>query len=240
MRIISWNMGCSFPGRYRRSHADAWRYLFGLQPDVVFVQEALRQAAPAVSLGTTVWSANRGQESATAVFVRSGAAVTPLEVRARASYVAAATVGSSIGPLLLASVHVGPGDYKENRRVVVQKLRKITASHRFVVGGDVNAARHWDTVYGGRTHAEFFATLDRCGFHDCHWAQHGREVQSFWGRQAKEAYQCDHIFTDPITGTGLVRDCTIIDNPEVRSLSDHGPLRLDLAIDLDLGVRSAN
>jgi len=240
MRIISWNMGCSFPGRYRRSHADAWRYLFGLQPDVVFVQEALRKAAPAVSLGTTVWSANRGQESATAVFVRSGAAVTPLEVRARASYVAAATVGSSIGPLLLASVHVGPGDYKENRRVVVQKLRKITASQRFVVGGDVNAARHWDTVYGGRTHAEFFATLDRCGFYDCHWAQHGREVQSFWGRQAKEAYQCDHIFTDPITGTGLVRDCTIIDNPEVRSLSDHGPLRLDLAIDLDLGVRSAN
>ena len=232
MRIVSWNMGCSFPGRYRRSHAEAWRYLFGLQPDVVFVQEALRNAAPAVSLGTIVWSANRGPESATGVFVRSGVAVTPLGVRARGSYVAAATVDSSIGPLLLASVHVGPGDYKENRRVVVQKLRKLTAGKRFVVGGDVNAARHWDTVYGGRTHAEFFATLGRCGFHDCHWAQHGREVQSFWGRQAKEAYQCDHIFTDTTTGEGLIRACAVIDNAEVRALSDHGPLRLEVAIDL--------
>ena len=225
-------MGCSFPGRYRRSHADAWRYLFGLQPDVLFVQEALSNPAPAVGLGTVVWSTDRGQKSATAVFVRSGVAVTPLVVRARGSYLAAATVESSIGPLLLASVHVGAGDYKENRRIVLQKLRKLTAGKRFVVGGDVNAARHWDTVYGGRTHAQFFAALEKCGFHDCHWAQHGREVQSFWGRQAKEPYQCDHIFTDAATGQALIRDCVVIDNPDVRVLSDHGPLRLDVAIDL--------
>lgn len=232
MHIVSWNMGCSFPGRYRRTHADAWRYLLGLQPDVLFVQEALLSAAPAADRGNVVWSADRGRESATAVVVRPGVKATPVNVRARASYVAAASVESSIGPLLLASVHVGPGDYKENRRVVVQKLRKLTAGQRFVVGGDVNAARHWDTVYGGRTHAEFFATLGKCGFHDCHWTQHGREVQSFWGRQAKEAYQCDHIFTDTKTGEGLIRDCTVIDNAEVRALSDHGPLRLELAIDL--------
>src|SRR6476646_4681940 len=38
---------------------------------------------------------------------------------------------------------------------------------------------HLDEVYGGHSHGMFFRTLGDHGFHDCHWAQHGQEVQSF-------------------------------------------------------------
>ena len=140
----------------------------------------------------------------------------------------------SIRLILLASVHVGPGNYNEHRRILAAELPNVTAGRRFVVGGDLNAARHWDTVYGGRTHTGFFDTLADRGFHDCHWAQHGREIQTFWGHQAREAYQCDHVFTDTVTAEqGHVRDCVVVDNPLVRALSDHGPVRLQLAIELD-------
>jgi exonuclease III len=234
--IISWNMGCGPRSRYRRSHADAWHYLLALRPDVAFVQEALLQAAPSPTVGSTVWSAKRGTESGTAIFVRADVTAEPVAVRSSGSYIAAAIIRSAGVPLFLASVHVGPGNYKENRRVLTRKLIKVTTGRRFVVGGDLNAARHWDEVYGGRTHMQFFETLKNHGFHDCHYAQHGKEIQSFWGHQAREAYQCDHLLTDATTGAQTV-SCAVIDNPEVRALSDHGPLRLELAIDLDSNGR---
>ena len=234
MLMVSWNMGCGPRSRYRRTHADAWQYLLALRPDVALVQEVLQNSAPPPALGTTFWGADRGTDSGTAVFVRDGVVAEPVALRSPGSYASAVSIRSSGIPILVASVHVGPGDYKENRRVLTGALIAATAGRRFVVGGDLNAARHWDTVYGGRTHADFFRTLADHGFHDCHWAQHGREVQSFWGHQTREAYQCDHVFTDRATADqGQVLNCVVVDNPQVRALSDHGLLRLELAIDLD-------
>ena len=234
MLIVSWNMGCGPRSRYRRTHADAWHYLLALRPDVALVQEVLQNSAPPLTVGTTFWSADRGTDSGTAVFVRDGVVAEPVAIQSPGSYASAVSIRGSGISMLVASVHVGPGNYKENRRALSRELITATADRRFVVGGDLNAARHWDAVYGGRTHAEFFKALTDNGFHDCHWAQHGREVQSFWGHQTREAYQCDHFFTDRATADlGQVLNCVVVDNPQVRVLSDHGPLRLELAIDLD-------
>lgn len=57
---------------------------------------------------------------------------------------------------------------------------------RFVFAGDLNAARHLDDVYGGRWFTRDFAGLAERHSYDCHWSQHGKEVQSFWGHQARE------------------------------------------------------
>jgi endonuclease/exonuclease/phosphatase family metal-dependent hydrolase len=234
MVIVSWNMGCGAPSRYRRSHADAWAYLLDLQPDIAFVQEALRNAAPPRAHGSTFWSTNRGTESGTAVFVRRGVPAKRIALRSDGSYVSGVSVSSAGTPILLASVHVASGNYKEHRRVLTQTLARVTTGKRFVVGGDVNAARHWDEVYGGRVHTQFFKTLADHGFHDCHWAQHGREVQTFWGHQAREPYQCDHFFVDMQTARrGQIQKCVVVDTARVRALSDHGLLRLELTIDLD-------
>jgi endonuclease/exonuclease/phosphatase family metal-dependent hydrolase len=234
MLIISWNMGCGPRSRYRRTHAEAWRYLLELKPDVAFVQEALRISTPPTTSGDTFWSADQGTDSGTAVFVRRGIVAEPVTLRSAGSYVAGASVQSPSGLFLLTSVHVGPRNYRKNRQMLAEQLIKVTAGRRFVVGGDLNAARHWDAVYGGRTHTQFFKVLADSGFHDCHWAQHGREIQSFWGHQTREAYQCDHFFTDKTTAErGEILNCVVLDNPQVRALSDHGPLRLELAIDVD-------
>ena len=111
---------------------------------------------------------------------------------------------------------------------------RLTASGSYVagatvvVGGDLNAARHVDSVYGGRWFTRFFDELAARHFHDCHWAAHGREQQTFWGHQTKEKYQCDHLFVDMSTARRVL-ECSVIDNEDVRSFSDHGPLQLTIA-----------
>ena len=53
----------------------------------------------------------------------------------------------------------------------------------------------------------------------------GRQIQSFWGRQARNPYQCDHAFID-VASAQLVADCQVLPYEPVRELSDHSPLLL--------------
>jgi hypothetical protein len=224
-------MGCAPSGaRYRRSHSGAWRYLLhDLKPDVAFVQEALFDAPFAQEFGQIYWSQDRGHDSGTAVVVRNGLAAEGLTLRSTGSYVAGAEITLSGVSTLFVSVHVGPPDYRGNLRTLADALTTIVGTRCFVIGGDLNAARHCDEVYGGQWFNRYFNDLARRHFHDCHWAQHGEEVQSFWGHQAREAYQCDHLFADEATAR-LVSECAVIDNADVRALSDHGPIFLDIGI----------
>jgi hypothetical protein len=64
------------------------------------------------------------------------------------------------------------------------------------------------------------------GFYEAHWAIHGKEVQSFWGRQAKEKYQDDHFFVTNAWAS-RVSDPNVVDNEVVRRVSDHGPVVFD-------------
>jgi exonuclease III len=230
MRIISWNMGCApRQSTYRRTHANAWAYLLGeLRPDICFVQEALLFSRAPEEYGRIFWSGERSSDSASAVLVRSDIAAEEFSFSCEGSYVAGASVALGGIPTTFLSIHVGPPNYRKNLRALAAKLSATVSGTPFVVGGDLNAARHVDKVYGGRWYTRYFDELIAGGFHDCHWALNGREQQSFWGRQARNPYQCDHFFVDP-GAADLVAECTVVDNPSVRSLSDHGPLRLVLS-----------
>jgi endonuclease/exonuclease/phosphatase family metal-dependent hydrolase len=231
VRVISWNMGCApRPAKYRKTHAEAWRYLLDdLKPDVALIQEALVNPEPiAREYGQMFWSADKGTDSGTAVLVRGGLAGEFKELRSAGSYVAAAEVTINDSTAFVASIHVGPPRYRKHLRTLMDVLVPAVAGQRFIVGGDLNAARHVDNVYGGRWFHRFFESVAAREFHDCHWQLHGKEVQSFWGRQARNPYQCDHVFVDRETAHGI-RECHVIDNPVVRALSDHGPLLLRLA-----------
>ena len=83
MRIVSWNMGCWPRTKYRRTHADAWSYLLAeLKLDLALVQEAFFSAADIASLsGHVVWSADRGTDSGTAVFIAGGLRYEPCVFR---------------------------------------------------------------------------------------------------------------------------------------------------------------
>lgn len=234
MRYVSWNMGCAPPmaKRYRRTHSEAWDYLLAeLRPDVALVQEALfDHSSTQIHGGQLFWSEDRGSDGGTAVWIRRGLLADRVTIRCEGSYIAAIQLQTGPRPILIASVHVGPPNYRRHLRALVDVLSKAVAEQRFVVAGDLNAARHIDVVYKGRWFTRFFDDLARRGFCDCHWRRHGKEVQSFWGRQTRNAYQCDHFLVDSVTDKGVV-NCDVVDNGRVRELSDHGPIQMDTVVD---------
>ena len=231
MRYVSWNMGCSpqMATRYRKVHADAWGYLIEtLRPDVALVQEALLASEAVVGRrGRLFWSQTRGTDSATAIYVREGLEAKAIQLTSAGSYVAAIELETVSGSQLVVSVHVGPPNYRTHLTSLADDLSRAVVGKHFVVGGDLNAARHLDVVQKGRWFTKYFDNLASRGFHDCHWSCHGKEVQSFWGPQAKNPYQCDHLFVDGITA-GRVVACDVLELPTNPAFSDHSPILLKL------------
>lgn len=226
MKIISWNMG----GRkYRRVYEHAWRYLVDeLRPDIAFIQEA--------SLILPDWLRDKGQvlhraaykeqDWGSGLFVRDRTA-SEINIPTTGSYVVAADIISGPATFVAASIHVCPDSKQQSYlRELIAVIGPALQNRNFVIGGDLNAARLYDQMHKRNAYQWFFDELAAAGLHDCHWGVHRREVQSYWGR-AGVGYQNDHLFVDS-SWAARVLSCDVIDNADVRSMSDHGPLCLVL------------
>ena len=235
IRVVTWNMGCGPKASpYRKSHGEAWNYLLcELHPDIALIQEALVEKIeePRQDYSVTVCDLGPGVTAGTAVLVRG------LEVRrvpnisvSSHTYTATTKIYTPAGPLTVVSVHVYPGkEQHTDLKRLVDLVDRASGQQSVLVGGDFNAARHFDDVYGGKKYKTFFAAMEEAGLHDVHWGIHGREVQSFWGHQTTEPYQDDHFFITKAWST-RIRSCNVVDNEVVRRVSDHGPVVLELDV----------
>jgi endonuclease/exonuclease/phosphatase family metal-dependent hydrolase len=235
MRVVTWNMGCGpTASQFRKSHDEAWTYLLEeLRPDVALVQEALVAKIQEARRDHSVTVCELGPNVAagTAILVHGleshGAPTAAISAH---TYAATVEVSTPAGPLTALSAHVYPGEEQHaDLKRLVEVLGTTFAGRTLLIGGDFNAARRFDKVYCGKRHGAFFTAMKTAGLHEVHWELHGREIQSFWGRQSKEAYQDDHFFVT--TGwASRVRSCKVIDNEVVRRLSDHGPVEMELDV----------
>lgn len=233
MRVVTWNMGCGSPrytARYRRMRDKAWRLLFSLEPDLVLVQEAL--------LDVPAWVAAEGaffpqarvyerQDAGSAIFVRGGRAAKARPLAVPGSYVSAVDLVGDEGNVAAVSVHVDTTDQRIKLGALLDALAAF-ADAPVVIGGDFNACRHWDSVRNSNTYTWFFEAMAAKGFHDCHFGLHRREERSFWGHQAKEAYQLDHFFVGRASAAG-VRRCDVLTSDATKLMSDHSPVILEWA-----------
>lgn len=159
--------------------------------------------------------------------MRGELVATAQPMKVAGSYLAVAEVAHAGEAILVASVHVDTKDQRRNLQALVDAFEPALAGRRFIVGGDFNAARRWDVVYKKNVYGWLFDALGEIGAHDCHFGLHEREDQSFWGHQAKEAYQLDHLFVDRKAAPRVV-SCAVLTTDDTRRLSDHSPLVLDL------------
>lgn len=233
MDIVSWNMGCGYGVQFRGTHDEAWRYLLDdLQPDVALLQE-ITLTPPLVVAGRGrlfahgAWNGSCDWGSGVHV-----PAMPTQEVNAIASddvHAVAASVEASGEPVVVMSVHVGTsGDNAAHADRLIRladALGERSKDCSLVVAGDFNACRRYDERYSVKMCKPFFDRMETLGFFECHWRMHGREIQSFWRAGTVEPYQDDHFFVSPSLAD-RVGACEVIDNPEVRKLSDHGPVRL--------------
>jgi hypothetical protein len=190
---------------------------------VAFVQEALIANPVTPEDGTLVWSPSNGWDTGTAVFVRRGISFHQEDIQSQGSSIAAVSVLGDGVSMLLASIHVLPQNYAKHVKQLTDALTvTITGGRRFVVGGDWNVARQQDAVYHTKRFTRLFERLAELQMIDCHWTQHGKEVATLFRKQDKNAYQCDHFFSDPVTAPGT--DCAVL--PHIEHMSDHSPLSL--------------
>lgn len=229
MRLISWNMGCGGKqSAYRKTHAEAWSYLLDeLRPDVALLQEALAPAHKWVETrGACVMSSDHNPDNGAVLFAASPLRVSAFDVRAHDAFVAAADVEG----LRIMSLHLYPRSgtrHHGNLVALFDVVADLTRGHRFVVGGDINASRGFDTMYGGRAYQKSFDAIARRGFHECHFGLHRAESQTFWGHRAKGAYQLDHFFVDE-PAAGKIARCEVVTTEDTRRLSDHSPVLLEV------------
>jgi endonuclease/exonuclease/phosphatase family metal-dependent hydrolase len=104
-------------------------------------------------------------------------------------------------------------------------LARRVQGQRFVVAGDWNNARLFDTTmphYNGAS-VEFFRRCAAREWFECHEAK--GEQRSFL-KAGSHPYQLDHAFCDLASG-GQMLDCSVRIDPVVHEVSDHAPVVTD-------------
>jgi exonuclease III len=108
-------------------------------------------------------------------------------------------------------------------------FRERVRNRRFLVSGDWNIARLWDTHHRGTNETDFFTRAEQDGWVECYRLFHTEEGRT-WFRGSDPGYQLDHAFCDPATAK-LLQSCDIEPGPaEKLGLSDHAPLILHLSL----------
>lgn len=179
MRLVTWNMGCAFPGSgYMAHHERAWRALMDLDPDVALLQEArppewvTNNGASVVgrprndggSFHTLIWSRNRKLQP----LETSMELVTLIQ----GQMVAAETTDDLGRPLLVASLHAQTGAWPQEpfaalskrvrdllpegrdiwqQDVMLAEARQAFGERPFVAAGDMNVASRMDDIHGRRS-----------------------------------------------------------------------------------------
>jgi endonuclease/exonuclease/phosphatase family metal-dependent hydrolase len=141
----------------------------------------------------------------------------------------------SIGTVSIASIHarIINGRVIPALRETFDELRPQLRD-RFVVGGDLNTARAAARAWPAHGHGEFWEDIEAWGFREP--LPLGEERQSYWREWQNNkpptignSLQDDHVFLDSGTFQHVKRS-VIWDTREVRELSDHGPVVVDLTL----------
>jgi endonuclease/exonuclease/phosphatase family metal-dependent hydrolase len=218
MIVVAWNMG-------RRAHGAAWEYLLDrLQPDLALLQETV---PPATAFGGGQVVHGRAYAAhawGSAVYVREGSVRELALPEEHRGWLIAAEIELP-EPVVAVSVHarILDGYVRPNLDKAFAALEPLLRDRSFVVGGDLNLSRNYDTAYGTAHHTEFLDGLPTRGFFDCMRKFHPEEQRTFWGRTTRD-YQNDHLFVSEDLAA-MVAGCDVVDRAQ---LSDHSPLRLIL------------
>ena len=221
-----------------RTHRDAWSFLTDvLQPDIALLQETVIPEEGMPGYSHTFTRAWDGMAWGSAVLSRVG----DMQPRWEADRLGAVLVVDlsirGIGPLSVASIHARIIDRRviPSLRTTLNELMKHLSSS-FIVGGDLNTARAAGKAWPRNGHREFWNEIEATwGFHEPLPAG-GHERQSYWREWLRNkpptignSLQDDHVFLDAET-FAYPWKCRIWDTRQVREMSDHGPVVLDVEL----------
>ena len=257
MRVISWNMGCSYGSAYKQSNPRTWQQLMAWQPDIALIQETFIPSEDLLEPDSYVftpygWSSSIG----TLVYARSGAKHVELAnsrfLDVLPGQVTLAEVEEQGQILLVASIHAdtagaeprllhardaeGVGGSHTTQiypvDLILSDLTALTAGRKFIVGGDLNASVRFDDLYDRSSpfygNVEWFAKARDAGWCNAHRKFHAGDERTLFRPGKEEHFQLDHVFTDAETWDQLTR-CDVLNVPFLTEFTDHAPVVCETA-----------
>jgi len=110
---------------------------------------------------------------------------------------------------------------------IAAELRPVLNGSRFILGGDLNSARMFDTGDSGEN-ARLFDNLHAQGYIDTRPRHSSEEVRTFFKKRTRPL-QLDHVFADDLTEASVVSWRVLREAPELLELSDHAPIEVVIA-----------
>ena len=229
---VTWNMD-----NWKRTHqqrAAAWEYLTeGIASDIMLLQEC---APPDTANGkyNNLYREIGDKRKWGSAIVTRGLPICEIEFKnSYPGAVIAAEVTLPEGTVLTVISLYGVFD-EEN--YVTASLHRILSDltpllHKdknkrlFVVAGDFNVSKQWDSVYKNKypSHKIFFDRLEDFGLVDCTRQYFGQFVQTNRHSRSDFPWQNDYIHVSKDLAKKLVV-CEVKDDPLVYELSDHNPV----------------
>jgi endonuclease/exonuclease/phosphatase family metal-dependent hydrolase len=232
VKLATWNLGYAF-GNFRRTHAEAWKYLREqIRPDVALLQEV---NPPKLPPGETILFSPIFRDWGTAIYAM-GFPLRKLPLRRYPrgvvpGRVIIAALALETRELALASIHapVIRNEVHPHLDRIFDQLEALLQKRSAIIGGDLNSARACEEAWPDSGHGAFFERIGRGPFIDCHWQFHGKEIQTFFRENTQLCLQDDHIFASPDIAKRFI-SCTVLDNETTRRLSDHIPIVANIDI----------
>lgn len=221
IKVITWNLGY---WQHAWKHTEAWDYLCNtIKPDIALLQEV---KPPSGLNGKNIIFEEVYKGWGTAIYSPSFSLMKD-HISIHPGRVALASVPLNRNTsLFIASIHapiiknrVFP--HLDNLFKEIESRMKMCST---IIGGDLNSARLAEQVWPGNGHGPFFERIDKCDpWVDCSRKFNPVEIQTFFNKRTKRAFQDDHIFVSADL-SALVASCFSLNNDFTRDVSDHIPL----------------
>jgi len=237
LKLITWNMDF---WQKQKLQAESWNFLLAkLDADIYLFQES-RPPETLMSSPNLVWFAIDGRNWGTGIYSRKYP-VRHLPIQTR--YIGSLVVGEiKITDDLELTIISLYGLLEQ----IGHELYSITTLHRMLsdltgllnghmgtkrkiaLGGDLNASLQFDTQYGGKAHEILFQRMDDFKLESCFKHTEGF-TQTLRNPVSETPWQNDYFFISKPLSRNLM-GCKVIDNEDVRRLSDHNPVLIELEL----------
>lgn len=249
IRIVTWNMAY---WSHKQSHEKAWDYLLNtIDVDFVLVQEAGR---PKILENDSnfLWH-NAGitpgrKEWGTGIYSKKylltqepGKSISSWDKKTfdELCIVANASISDDKN-ITLISLY-GRMDKVKNIGYCITNLHRVLSDltgilnghlgkRDIILGGDLNASKQLDSIYGNNSHKIFFDRLEDFGLKNSFDLNSNTDfVQTLRHHKSKINWQNDYLFFSNKIAKGFI-GCKVIESEEVRRFSDHNPVVVTLNI----------
>jgi len=222
MNICTWNI---------RRNQNAWQWIFRNNIEIALLQEAiaLTEVPPETIFlwepigGTRKWGSG--------IFVSNNPAKN-ISLKTFNGWVTAAEVKLQNNiDLIVIDIHaqiVEGYSITTLHHIFSDLTHLIDGSNNILLGGDFNAGLLRDTKQKYPTHKIMFERLEAFGLSNCHRLFYDSEQRTFRNKSG-QYWQLDHLFISNHL-TKNIQSCDVIETNEIKSLSDHNPIVMDIEL----------